>query len=150
VKVSVAARNEKFQATDGRVIGEGAGVSSSARRNGFATTKKELDMKTIVTLTIVALFAATAARAEVITKGGASALLKAPVVKTEAAPPAMKCAMCKSEFVTIKASSFKGTTPTSVLVERHACTSCGNKWVTSGHGKAKVELAVHTCGGCTI
>lgn len=107
-------------------------------------------MKTIVTLTIIALFAATAARAEVITKGGASALLKVSPVKTEAAAPAMKCAMCKSEFVTAKTPSFKGTAPTAVTVERHACVSCGNKWVTSGHGKAKVEVAVHTCGGCTL
>ena len=107
-------------------------------------------MKTIVALTILALFAATAARADVITKGGASALLKTSAVKAESAAPAMKCAMCKSEFVTVTAPSFKGSTPGSIIIERHACVSCGNKWVTSGHGKAKVELAVHTCGGCTI
>jgi hypothetical protein len=107
-------------------------------------------MKTIVILAIGALFAATAARAEVITKGGASALLKASPVKAEAAAPAMKCAMCKSEFVTVKTPAFKGSSPTSVTVERHACVSCGTKWVTSGNGKAKTEVAVHTCGGCTI
>ena len=107
-------------------------------------------MKTIITLAIVALFAATAARAEVITKGGASALMKAPAVKTGAPIAAMKCALCKSEFVTVKAPAFKGTAPAAATLERHACASCGNKWVTIGHGKAKVEVAVHTCGGCTI
>jgi len=107
-------------------------------------------MKTIVTLAIVALFAATAARAEVITKGGASALLRPPAVKAGAPAAAMKCALCKSEFVTVTAPAFKGTSPAAATVERHACASCGNKWMTTGHGKAKVEVSVHTCGGCTI
>ena len=106
-------------------------------------------MKTIVTLAIVALFAATAARADVITKGSASSLTKAPAAKTGAPVAAMKCALCKSEFVGVKVPSFKGS-PSSVTVERHACASCGNKWVTTGHGKAKADVAVHTCGGCTI
>ena len=112
--------------------------------------EKDLNMKTIVTLAIVALFAATAARAEVITKGGASALLKAPAVNAGAAATAMKCALCKSEFVTVKTPAFKGTAPAAATLERHACASCGTKWVASGHGKAKIDVAVHTCGGCTI
>ena len=107
-------------------------------------------MKTIITLAIAGLFAATAGRAEVITKGGASALLKAPAVKAGSPVAAMKCARCKSEFVTVKTSAFKGTAPTVAPAERHACASCGNNWITTGHGKAKVEVAVHTCGGCTI
>ena len=107
-------------------------------------------MKTIITLAIVALFSLTAARAEVITKGGASALLKAPAVKAGTPAAAMKCATCKSEFVTVKAPAFKGSTPETATLERHACTSCGTKWVTTGHGKAKVEVAKHTCGGCTM
>ena len=112
--------------------------------------EKELNMKTIVTLAIAALFAATAARAEVITKGGASALLKGPAVKVGAPAAAMKCALCKSEFVTVKTPAFKGTAPATATLERHACAACSNKWVTTGHGKAKVEVAVHTCGGCKI
>lgn len=112
--------------------------------------EKEENMKTIITLAIVALVSTTAARAEVITKGGASALLKAPTVTDGTPIAAMKCATCKSEFVTVKLLTFKGSTPETALIERHACASCGNKWVTAGHGKAKVEVAVHTCGGCTI
>ena len=107
-------------------------------------------MKTIITLAIVALFAATAARAEVVTKGGAAGLTKGVVVKVETPVGAMKCAMCKSEFVTVTAAASKGSAPTTSLLERHACTSCGNKWATTGHGKAKTEVARHTCGGCTI
>ena len=111
--------------------------------------EKELNMKTIITLTIVALLSATAARADVITKGGGSAPLRAPTVKAATPAATMKCALCKSEFVSVKVPSFKGS-PSSVTVERHACASCGNKWVTSGDGKAKVEVAKHTCGGCTL
>ena len=106
-------------------------------------------MKTIVTLAIVALFAATAAHAEVITKGGATGLMKAPNTRTEAPiAAAMSCSKCKSEFVSLTVPTFKGTAPATATVERHACASCGNTWVTSGHGKAKVETAVHTCGSC--
>jgi DNA-directed RNA polymerase subunit RPC12/RpoP len=112
--------------------------------------EKDLNMKTIITLAIVALISATAARAEVITKGGASALMKAPTAKAGTPVAAMKCATCKSEFVTVKVPTFKGSAPETSLVERHACTSCGTKWVTTGHGKAKVEVAKHTCGGCTL
>lgn len=65
-------------------------------------------MKTIITLAIAALISATAARAEVITKGGASALLKAPAVKAGTPVAAVKCATCKSEFLTTKLVTFKG------------------------------------------
>ena len=106
-------------------------------------------MKTIITLAIAVLFAATAARAEVITKGGAGGLFKGPSVRADtAAPAAMLCAKCTSEFVTRTAPAFKGTAPVVSTVERHACASCGTRWVTTGHGKAKVETAVHTCAGC--
>jgi len=109
-------------------------------------------MKTIVTLAIVALFAATAtaAHTDVITKGGASRLMKAPSVQTETPALAvpMNCPKCKSEFVSVTVPRNKAISPSSVLVERHACPSCVNKWVTSGHGKAKVLTTVHTCGGC--
>jgi hypothetical protein len=112
--------------------------------------KKELNMKTIVTLAIVALFAATVAGAEVVTKGGATGLMKASNIRTEAPiAAAMLCSKCKSEFASVTVPAFKGTTAAATAtVERHACAGCGNKWVTSGHGKAKVETAVHTCGDC--
>lgn len=108
-------------------------------------------MKTTITLAIVALLAATAARAEVITKGGASGLMKAPaLVRTETPAPAMRCAACTSEYVTVRLPTFKGTVPETAIVERHACKTCGTKWVTTGHGKAKVEVAQHTCGACKM
>jgi len=108
-------------------------------------------MKTTITLAIVALLAATAARADVITKGGASGLMKAPAfVRTEAPASGMKCATCTSEFVTVKVPTFKRGEPGTAIVERHACKTCGTKWVTTGHGKAKVEVAEHTCKACKM
>ena len=108
-------------------------------------------MKTkLMTAVIVAFFATAVARADIVFKGGAAGLMKAPTVDTGKAAPAMKCAICKSEFGTVKVPAFKATTPKTAVVERHACTSCGTKWVTIGHGKAKVDLAAHTCGGCTM
>lgn len=105
-------------------------------------------MKTTVTLAIAALLAATAAHAEVITKGGASGLMKATAPQTGKPAPAMKCADCVSEFVIVKVPTFKGTVPGTAILERHGCKACGTKWVTTGHGKAKVDVAVHTCASC--
>jgi transposase-like protein len=106
-------------------------------------------MKTIIALTIATLFTATAVRAEVVTKGGATGLTKAPTIQTQAPVRiAMQCPKCKSEFVAVTGPSFKGAASVTATVERHDCASCGNKWITSGHGKAKVETAIHTCNGC--
>jgi transcription elongation factor Elf1 len=106
-------------------------------------------MKTITTLAIAALFAGTLAGAEVITKGGAAQLAKAPYTRTATpAPAAMSCPNCKSDLVTMNVPTFKGSAPTTATVERHACPNCETKLVTSGHGKAKVETATHSCGGC--
>ena len=106
-------------------------------------------MKTIIALTIATLFAATAARAEVVTKGTATGLTKGPIVQTQAPVQiAMQCPKCKSEFVAVTTPSFKGAAPATTTVERHGCASCGNKWTTTGHGKMKTETAIHTCDGC--
>ena len=105
-------------------------------------------MKTILTTALVAVVIALGVRADVISKGGASALVKAPAVSTEAAPTPMKCGMCKSEFATVQTPASKGTAPTASTVEKHGCASCVTTFNTTGHGKAKVETAVHGCNGC--
>ena len=105
-------------------------------------------MKTILATALIALVITLGTRAEVISKGGSSALLKAPAGATAAAPAAMKCGMCKSEFATITTSGSKGTTPSVSKVERHGCAACTTSHVTTGQGKAKVETAVHGCKSC--
>ena len=108
-------------------------------------------MKQIITIAVATLVVAFAAQAEVVTKGGAAGLVKSPAVRSEApAAKTMGCTMCKSEFAKVPALTFKGTAPAAVTVERHECPTCGTKWVSTGHGKAKVESAVHTCGSCKI
>jgi len=124
------------------------GVCSSERRNESPGKEKELNMKTIVTLA-VALLSGTVAWAEVSTKGGATQLMSPPPAGSSQSKAAMKCALCKSEFVRVNVPSFKGS-PTSVLVERHGCKSCDSKMATTGHGKAKVSTTRHTCGNCQI
>jgi hypothetical protein len=104
-------------------------------------------MKTIITLAAAALFSGTVAWAEVSTKGGASQLMTLPPTGTSQPKAAMKCALCKSEFVRVNVPTFKGS-PTSVLVERHGCQTCDSKVVTTGHGKAKVTVTRHSCGKC--
>lgn len=107
-------------------------------------------MKSYLAIGLVTMLAATAARAEVMTKGGAAGLFNAPATRSAAtAIPRSGCgACCKSEFRTLTVPTFKGTTPRTVTVENHACPNCGTEWVSSGHGKARTETAVHACGGC--
>jgi len=105
-------------------------------------------MKTIITTALIALAVTFGTRAEVVSKGGASALLQAPTVRAGAALPAMKCNMCKSEFATMKTPVSKGTTPAISTIEIHRCASCVTTFTTTGHGKAKIETAVHGCNGC--
>lgn len=105
-------------------------------------------MKAIITLSIVALAAALSARADISAKGGAAGLMKSLEPKTGAPAAAMSCGGCKSAFVRVTAPAFKGTSPTAALVERHGCGSCGTQWMTTGHGKAKADVAAHTCSGC--
>lgn len=105
-------------------------------------------MKTFITTSLIALVITLGARADVASKGGASGLLKAPAVSDAAAPAAMKCGMCKSEFAIVKTPVSKGTTPTVSTVEKHGCASCVTTFTTTGQGKAKTETAVHGCKGC--
>jgi hypothetical protein len=112
-------------------------------------TKNMTDtMKTMLITTLVLLAATFAARAEVITKGGATALTRTPIVASANAHAAMNCPMCKSEFISVATTTHKGTAPVVTTVERHACAGCVTRIVTSGHGKAKAEVAVHACLGC--
>lgn len=113
--------------------------------------EKEHTMKSYLAIGLITVLAATAARAEVVTKGGAAGLFSAPATRSTpaAAPTGSACgACCKSEYRTVTVPTFKGTTPRTVAVEDHACSSCRTKWVASGHGKARTETSVHACGGC--
>jgi hypothetical protein len=90
-------------------------------------------------------------------KGGAMLLMKrSPVIEPSDYQP-MTCPKCKNTTVAVrdnkptkgaaaKAQLAQGV-PTK-LVSRHECEGCGNEWKSTGHGKAKVSIAVHKCTSC--
>lgn len=108
----------------------------------------------------VALFTVAATVASAQEKGAAKLLqLNAPnaaATFTTSTYTPMSCANCKDSFVTVPDTDTKGAAarvlvtgspPTKVIAE-HACGSCGNEWVITGHGKAKVSVPVHKCASC--
>src|ERR1051326_621742 len=94
----------------------------------------------------LALSFGTAAYAE----KGAETLLRltkgAIPAKAEAAPMAHKCANCKDTLVSVVDKATKGPNHLVTRVARHECASCDTKIVTEGIGKAKKDVAIHTCG----
>lgn len=104
------------------------------------------NMKTLKTFALLAALSLIApANADVVTKGGAGALLRTPAVSTERNAP-MACGKCKSTFTTRAERAPKGGEVRYVFVENHLCTSCKTTIVTRGEGKAKSEVANHECG----
>src|SRR5436190_831452 len=106
-------------------------------------------MKTILTLTLAGTFvAALTAAADIQTaKGGARQLLTpAPVVEAAAAPAAtaMACPKCSTAKLTYANTSRGGVTEFR-SVEQHVCPSCSTRIEAVGHGKAKKDVAIHTC-----
>jgi hypothetical protein len=94
---------------------------------------------------LAALSLIASVNAEVVTKGGASGLMRNPTVRTEI-NGTMACGKCKSTFTTRAERAPKGGEARIVFVENHLCASCKTTIVTRGEGKAKVEVANHECG----
>jgi hypothetical protein len=73
---------------------------------------------------------------------------RAPVVATPASAVAnsvMGCGKCSDRFVSVlQAPEKMGRRPVATVV-RHGCSSCETKATIKGEGKAKREIAVHTC-----
>jgi hypothetical protein len=91
-------------------------------------------------------------------KGGAMLLMKhRPPVSEPSNYQPMSCAKCTDTTVEVKdneptkgaaaKAQLAGGVPTK-LVSRHGCEGCGNEWKTTGHGKAKVTVAIHKCASC--
>ena len=78
-------------------------------------------------------------------KGGATALVGSrPVV---AGPPAagMSCPACKNAGGIAVSDVGKGRS-VFVPVEKHVCPTCKTVLSVEGHGKAKRDVAKHSCG----
>src|SRR5262245_17554376 len=96
----------------------------------------------------ISLTGATAAQ-----KGdGALLLIGKPskaVAATAVAPAAStthRCGLCGDVFVTVVDKATKGPNHTVKKVAQHTCPACETKIVTTGVGKAKRDVAIHSCG----
>jgi hypothetical protein len=102
----------------------------------------------------VALSFGTAAYAE----KGAEALLRlgkgaAPANTGPVAVTAHACVGCTDTFVRVADNGAKGANRLlsganglTTYTVRHDCAGCDTKIVTQGAGKAKKDMAIHTCG----
>ena len=94
----------------------------------------------------LALSFGTAAYAE----KGAETLLRltrgdAPAKAQPTAVAAHKCNNCTDTLVTVVDKGTKGPNHLVSKVARHNCAACETKIVTEGAGKAKKDVAIHTC-----
>ena len=94
----------------------------------------------------VALSFGTVAYAE---KGGQTLVRltkDTPAAKVEAAAPmAHKCALCTDTLISVVDKGTKGPNHLVTKMSRHNCADCDTKIVTEGTGKAKKDVAMHTC-----
>jgi hypothetical protein len=116
--------------------------------------KKEMNMKTMNRKSLLvagvcafALSLGTAAYAE----KGAETLVRltkgaVPVKAEAAAPVAHKCANCTDSIVSVVDKGTKGPNHLVTRVVKHNCTTCSTTIATEGSGKAKHDVAIHTCG----
>lgn len=96
----------------------------------------------------VAWLLVSSAQADVITKGGASELIKKAEPVSAPASTVMACPKCKSEF-TVRTDTFaRGSTKPTTIVEKHLCGKCATELTTTGTGKQAKQLALHTCVTC--
>ena|SRR6185437_84794 len=130
-------------------------LERSKMKTKITTIGRIAGLAVAVTLFTVA---ATAANAQ---EKGAAILLKLNAPNATAATIAptyapMSCANCKDTFVAVPDTDTKGAAarvlvtggPPTRIIAKHACGNCGNEWVVTGHGKAKVSLPVHKCAAC--
>lgn len=83
-------------------------------------------------------------------KGGATKLLQlnGSLVTPKSEPSdykPMSCAKCKDEYVSRVDWTARGAYKPTVTYAKHLCGGCGNEWTVVGHGKAKRDIATHTC-----
>src|SRR4051812_32529980 len=57
----------------------------------------------------------------------------------------MTCPKCKDDYVVKLTKPAKGTEVEKAIVGKHLCEKCSTALVTKGAGKAKTEVAEHTC-----
>jgi len=63
----------------------------------------------------------------------------------KATPMTHKCAACTDTFVNVVDKGTKGPNHLVTKVSRHNCAACDTRIVTEGTGKAKYDVAIHSC-----
>ena len=79
-------------------------------------------------------------------KGGAQFLMKPDAPRTAMAAAPMKCAKCIDTYTMKRDLTARGANKPLTLVAEHQCGSCSTRITTTGVGKAKQDVALHTCG----
>src|SRR6185503_18296133 len=114
---------------------------------------KEMSMKAIKSNSVliaalcgIAVTFGTAAYAE---KGAERLLNKSspPAAKPVSTATAHSCITCADSLVSTVDKGTKGPNHLVSKVARHNCGTCNTKIATEGVGKAKQDVAIHSCSG---
>jgi hypothetical protein len=125
------------------------GLSHSPDATDFpgASKEKESLMKTLVRIMV-----AVAVASALVLSAGAADGAKTPKGKGPVVVPGensvMTCPKCKDDYAVKITKPPKGTAPEKAIIATHLCEKCSTKLVVKGEGKAKTDVAVHTCNGC--
>jgi hypothetical protein len=84
---------------------------------------------------------------------GATQLMKPSVPKAVAVEKAtaandattVTCPKCTDRIITVVQTPVRGVGVQTKQIAQHQCSDCTKKFVTEGHGKARVTKAVHLC-----
>ena len=98
----------------------------------------------------VALFAGLASEVRAQEKGsargGATQLLPATPTPAPADYKPMACPKCKDLVTAQVDRTARGANKPTVLLTKHLCGACQTTIAVEGFGKAKRDVATHTCG----
>jgi hypothetical protein len=104
-------------------------------------------MKTLTRIVAVVAIAAAFALNVSADNGAKTPKGKGPVV-VPGENVVMSCPKCKDDYAVKVTRPPKGTESEKAIIATHLCEKCSTKLVVKGEGKAKTDVAVHTCGAC--
>ena|SRR5947209_3631352 len=83
-------------------------------------------------------------------KGAAKFLMKPAAPSAASVPASMTCAKCVDVYTTTRDLSARGANKPNTFVARHGCGGCSTLITTVGFGKAKQNVALHTCASGAV
>jgi hypothetical protein len=124
----------------------GSILSMDGTNGGFIQAKGE-NVKTFIRSMVVAAVAAAFVLNVSAADGAKTPKGKGPVV-VAGENAVMTCPKCKDDYLVKTTRPPKGTESEKAVIANHLCEKCSTKLVVKGEGKAKTDVAVHTCKGC--